>query len=153
MTDENPEPSIRLIPRSGSRPDLRDYANQRDVDELAVLSEKLSTVEYQLNCLAGSRDVSDRRWRINLRRRRRELIREHNQRLRDFEAAMMAAWQEAGYDLTAYRWRMRYTSGWDGRYVETTFDTVAPRDEILADHRWDNNTVHELTCLGPAEAG
>lgn len=91
----DPKAPIRLIPRSGSDPDLRDEVNGIVYDRLSDLYWKLEALDQEFKQLARRRD-----WASNMRRRaikaeKAELIPQFLQALKDFEIGIIAAFEEA----------------------------------------------------------
>ncbi|MFG0251211.1 MAG: hypothetical protein ACF8OB_20185 [Phycisphaeraceae bacterium JB051] len=92
---EDGEPSIRLIPRSGSDPDRRDEINQELNDKINEASAQLLLWERQLLRLAGSTSYTDQMLALSLTVQHAELMGKVFRWEKDLFTGLIAAMQEA----------------------------------------------------------
>jgi hypothetical protein len=99
---EDGEPSIRLIPRSGSDPDRRDEINQDLSDRINEASAQLLLWERQLMRLRGSTSYADQMLAMSLTVQHAELIGKVYKWEEDLFTGMIAALQEASANAPEY---------------------------------------------------
>ncbi|HAI10609.1 MAG TPA: hypothetical protein DCM28_02820 [Phycisphaerales bacterium] len=99
---EDGEPSIRLIPRSGSDPDRRDEINQDLSDRINEASAQLLLWERQLMRLRGSTSYADQMLAMSLTVQHADLIGKVYQMEEDLFTGLIAALQEASANAPEY---------------------------------------------------
>lgn len=91
---DEPGCTVRLIPPSGSDPDLRDDVDRMLEDRLLDLDRRLTAIRSEVELMRGTRDFQDRARRIALKREHRELYCELKRTCHDIMISMEAAYAQ-----------------------------------------------------------
>lgn len=90
----DPKAPLRLIPRSGSNPDLRDELRERAEEEIVRYDRLIVEINGQID------DCQDERAKHELNQKRDRLVDNYHAAIRDWQISMEAAFAEALADAS-----------------------------------------------------